>query len=574
MLVRQSCSWILVALLSVGSLSAAAPEMPLIEAAKRADLQSLRALLPTSDVNATEPDGTTALHWAVHGDDREAVDVLIRAGANVNAVNRYGVAPISLATLNGSAPILESLLEAGANANAALEGGETALMTAGRTGKIDAIKVLLAHGADVNAREATNGQTVLMWAAAENNGDAIRTLLEAGAELNTRTGLQGGAAKPASLGVFSQATGAGATDGSDPSFTAFLFAVQRGHIEAARTLLAAGADPNETLPDGTSALVIAAMNGNWELGAFLLEKGADPNADRQGWTALHQIARSRRTNIGWLPAPPGKGNISSLDLVEKLLQDGADVNARMARDFRDGYRNRMNRVGATPFLLSAKSVDTEMMRTLLTYGADPLAGNADDSTPIMVAAGVDIWNPGEDGGTGPGSEPEAYDAVNMLIDLGADLHAANAYGETALHGAAYRGANTIVQLLVDSGAKLDARNTEGWTPWTIANGVWYSLFYKEQPDTANFIQRLMADRGVSVEGMRAGEVTPDTLKCRGCARSGFAASAVNTTTQVPLKKVTNTPAPSTGGAVLPSTGGAPPPDESTSPTTRKEDGQK
>ena len=108
------------------------------------------------------------------------------------------------------------------------------------------------------------------------------------------------------------------------------------------------------------------MNGNWELGAFLLEKGADPNADRQGWTALHQIARSRRTNIGWLPAPPGKGNISSLDLVEKLLQDGADVNARMARDFRDGYRNRMNRVGATPFLLSAKSVDTEMMRTLLT----------------------------------------------------------------------------------------------------------------------------------------------------------------------------------------------------------------
>ena len=215
MLVRQSYSWILVALLSVGSLSAAAPEVPLIEAAKRADLQSLRALLPTSDVNATEPDGTTALHWAVHGDDREAVDVLIRAGANVNAVNRYGVAPISLATLNGSAPILESLLEAGANANAALEGGETALMTAGRTGKIDAIKVLLAHGADVNAREATNGQTVLMWAAAENNGDAIRTLLEAGAELNTRTGLQGGAAKPASLGVFSQATGAGAT--TDPT---------------------------------------------------------------------------------------------------------------------------------------------------------------------------------------------------------------------------------------------------------------------------------------------------------------------------------------------------------------------
>ena len=566
MLVRQPCSWMLVTLLSVGSLGAAAPEGPLSEAVQRADRKSLRALLPKGDVNATEPDGTTALHWAVHRDDRDAVDVLIRAGAHVNAVNRYGVAPISLAALNGSAPILESLLKAGADANAALEGGETALMTAARTGKVDAIKVLLAHGADVNAREATNGQTALMWAAAENNGDAIRTLLEAGAELDARTGPQAGAAKPASSGVFSQATGARAKESSRPSFTAFLFAVQHGHIEVANTLLAAGADPNEALPDGTSALVLATMNGNWELGAFLLEKGADPNADRQGWTALHQIARFRRTNIGWLPAPPGKGNISNLDLVKKLLQDGADVNARMTRDFRDGYRNRMNRVGATPFLLSAKSVDTEMMRTLFAYGADPLAGNADGATPIMVAAGVDIWNPGEDGGTGPGSEPEAYDAVKMLIDLGADIHAASAYGETPLHGAAYRGANTIVQLLVDSGAKLDARNTEGWTPWTIANGVWYSLFYKEQADTANYLQRLMADRGISVEGMRAGEVTPDTLQCRGCARSGFAAGAVSTTTQTPLKKVTDTPTPSAGGA--------PQPDESTSPTTRKEDGQK
>ena len=111
---------------------------------------------------------------------------------------------------------------------------------------------------------------------------------------------------------------------------------------------------------------------------------------------------------------------------------------------------------------------------------------------MRAAAGVDIWNPGEDGGTGPGSEPEALEAVRMLVDLGADIHQVNKYGETPLHGAAYKGANTIVQLLVDHGSKLDVRNTDGWTPWTIANGVWYSLFYKEQRDTANYLEKRLA----------------------------------------------------------------------------------
>jgi ankyrin repeat protein len=358
-----------------------------------------------------------------------------------------------------------------------------------------------------------------MWAAAENNAAAIKVLVEGGADIAARTGPGASErAQPAQrAGVFTTAVNAApaaATAASRPAWNALHFAVQLGQREAVRALLDAGADVNATLPDGTSPLVLATQNAQWELGAFLIDHGADVNASAQGWTALHQISRIRRTNIGFLPPPVGKGNISSLDLVRKLLAGGADINATMTRDFRDGYRNRLNRIGATAFLLAAKNDDTELMKVLLAGGADPLKPNADQTTPLMVAAGVDLWNPGEDGGTLPGDEPEALAAVKMLVELGNDVNATNDRGETALHGAAYRGANTIIEYLVSRGAKLDVRSIQGWTPWTIANGVFYTLFFKEQRATADYLEKLMAERGISTEGM-----ADDGRACFDCGRN-------------------------------------------------------
>jgi ankyrin repeat protein len=502
----------------------AARDVPLIDAVKKGDTAGTRTLLQKkADVNATELDGSTALHWAVHRDSVELVDQLIRAGADVKATNKYGVPPLALACSNGSLPIVERLLKAGADANTALPGGETVLMTAARTGKPEVVKALLAYGADPNAKESSRGQTALMWAAAENNAAAIKVLAEAGADVKTRTG--GGTAERAQpaqrAGVFTGAVNAGAAGaagmaagGGRPSWAALHFAVQLGQIDAARALLEAGADVNDALADGTSPLVLATQNGHWELGAFLVDQGADVNASKQGWTALHQISRIRRTNVGFLPPPVGKGNMSSLDLVKKLLASGADVNAKMTRDFRDGYRNRLNRVGATAFLLASKNDDLELMKVLLAGGANPLTPNADRTTPLMVAAGVDLWNPGEDGGTLPGDEPESLEAVKLLVELGNDVNAANDRGETALHGAAYRGANTIVKYLVEKGAKLDVRSNQGWTPWTIANGVFYTLFFKEQRTTADYLEKLMAERGISTAGM-----ADDGRACFDCGRN-------------------------------------------------------
>ena len=79
-------------------------------------------------------------------------------------------------------------------------------------------------------------------------------------------------------------------------FTALLFAVRAGAIEATRALLDAGADVDDALSDGQTALVVAAANAHWELASRLLDRGADPAAAGAGWNALHQTVRTRRPN--------------------------------------------------------------------------------------------------------------------------------------------------------------------------------------------------------------------------------------------------------------------------------------
>src|SRR5262245_19252591 len=143
--------------------AAAAGDLPLIDAAKNADHAAVRRLvLEKIDVNAAEPDGTTALHWASYKDDGETADLLIRAGARVNAANDLGATPLWTASINGSATMVRRLLDAGADPNAKLLLGETVVMAASRSGNADAVQQLVARGAQVNAR-AARGQTALMW---------------------------------------------------------------------------------------------------------------------------------------------------------------------------------------------------------------------------------------------------------------------------------------------------------------------------------------------------------------------------------------------------------------------------
>jgi ankyrin repeat protein len=462
----------------------AASDAPLADAAEKMDRSRVRALLAQGiDVNAPQIDGMTALHWAAYQDDVEIAELLMRAGANVKAVSRYGVTPLSLACTNGSDVMVERLLKAGADPNAPLPGGETPLMTAARTGSIHPVKVLLAHGATVDSKDDRRGQTALMWAAAEGYAAIVSELIAAGADFRTRL--------PSGL-------------------TPLLFAVREGRLEVVQVLLRAGADANETIPvdgarrrgyggrlppAGASALLLAVTNAHFELAAHLLDAGASPNADLPGYTVLHAITAVRKPGVGDNDPPPdGSGNMSSLELVKKLVARGANLNARMTKKA-NLNNTRLNEIGATPFLLAALTADAELMRTLVTLGANPDLPNADNSTPLMAAAGLATRSPGEDAGT----ESEVLEAVQLALDYGADVNAVDNNGETAMHAAAYKNLPKVVKALAAKGARIQTWNREdkfGWTPLAIAVGYRFGNF-KPSPDTEAAIRAVMIAAGVT-----------------------------------------------------------------------------
>jgi ankyrin repeat protein len=215
-----------------------------------------------ADVNGAQGGGATALHWATHWNDVKSASLLIAAGANANAADDDGVNPISLACLNGSPAMIAMLLKAGANPNAARSTGETPLMTAAHTRNLDMVKLLLSRDANVNAKENLRGQTALMLSVAENHEDVAQLLIANHADEKAC---------------------------SNNRFTPFLFAVQQGNLSIARMLLKAGADFNETAPDGiggdtnarrlfkpnteAGALVMAIDSGQ-AMASFLIENGA------------------------------------------------------------------------------------------------------------------------------------------------------------------------------------------------------------------------------------------------------------------------------------------------------------
>src|SRR5262245_1113067 len=471
--------WPIALILWFGTLNASTGDPRLLDAVRKGDAVAVSALLKERvDVNARAGDGATALHWAAYRNNPELTELLLRAGASVNATNDLGVTPLWVAApKNSTAVVMERLLNAGANPNIVPPTGETPLMIASRTGNLDGAKLLLAHGADVNARESTKGQTALMWAVADRQPNIVHMLIEAGADLHART-VTSRRYVAVCCGEYNGDARAGAAWMEHGGFTALLFAAREGELESARLLLDAGANVNDMAADGASALALAALSGQEALAALLIDKGADLNAAGAGYTALHASVLRR-----------------DLKLAKALIARGANLNARLTKatagrraaiiplatpETRGGgdkndYAFDIALIGATPFMLAAKEGEAEFMRAFAAAGADLSIGLADGSTPLMVAAQgkqrLQVWRtlnviPGQEVDRTP--ERRALAAAKVVLELGADVNAANQAGDTALHVAALKRFESVIRFLVANGAKLEAKNSRGETALAVA----------------------------------------------------------------------------------------------------------
>ena len=347
-----------------------------------------------------------------------------------------------------------------------------------------------------------------MWAAARNNAPAIRLLVEAGADIarahqqsDQERSQRGdrGLHQPASHRLHRVPLRGPRRQHRQRARPARCGS-ERQRPAVRRRKRARRGDRQRALGDGRTSCST---------------EGADPNLAGAGWNALHQTVHSRRPNLGYTPGPVPTGSLDSINVVKKLIARGVKLDARMSRNgMKDGQRNRVNRLGATAFFLAAKNNDLEVMKVLADAGADARIPSADGTTPLMVAAGLAMWYVGEDGGSLPGQEDEVLEAVKLCVALGNDVNAANAAGETPMHGAAFRGVNPVVDFLVAQGAKLDPRDVRGWTPFTVASGIAYGDVYKQQPQTAELLKKLLTERGLSTEGQIA-----DGTECLDCIQT-------------------------------------------------------
>jgi ankyrin repeat protein len=445
------------ALVLVLPTAVSAAESRVADAAELARWPELRELVAGgADVNAAQADGTTALLWAAYHGQADAARWLLDAGAAVGAANRYGLSALAQAATIGDAPMVELLLAAHADANATMPEGDSALMLAARSGSLAAVQALLAAGARVDARDEWHGETALMWAAGENHASVVRTLVEHGAELDAvSTAFNWDYVKQ--TGVASQLPRGG--------LTALLHAAREDALEAAAVLLELGADPNLLDAQGLSPLRVAITNGNLDLAKLLLERGADADDG-----ALVEAAKLRA--LPWVRAAKDRVNaVTTLELVELLLEAGADVHkipavAMVKQHWVDG-----DHANEPALFIAAMGADVELMDLLVKRGASlDHSVSRKGATVLMASLGL---TPQVGAGSSDPDWPaaEALATGKLALGLGADVNAARKDGMTALHMAAEKGNDELIEFLLANGAKLDFKDKSNRLAIDVAKGV-------------------------------------------------------------------------------------------------------
>lgn len=472
-------------------------EPKLVRAAEKGDHDAAMAML-RSGANAREvdADGTTALHWSAHFDDIELTTALLKGGADARATNQYGASPMSMAAEIGSARVLEALLKAGADVESPTPEGQTALMAVARTGKVDAAKLLLKHRANPNATEQWGGQSALMWAAAQSQPEMIRVLIKGGAKVDMRATVHDWQRRVTAEGR--------PKDLNRGGFTALLYAARESCIPCAKELLDQGADINLGDPDGITPLIIALSNIHWDMGKFLVERGADVNLwDFYGQTPLYAAVDMNTLPKGRRVELPALDDTTGLEVITMLLDRGANPNPQLKLRLPwrqvpyDRYTEPMLNIGVTPLIRASKAGDIPVIKLLLAHGALPNLPNFNGDTPLMAACAKGWINSPSRGANY--TEEQALEVYGLLRAAGADVNARTHFNETALHSAALRGWNKIVQKLIADGAELDVKDGNGLTPIDFAMGRIPKGFNERNPEVRTETVALLKASGAKLE---------------------------------------------------------------------------
>jgi ankyrin repeat protein len=491
----------------------------------------------------------TPLYLAAKNGNAAMVTALIDGGADVKAATGNGTTPLMVAAASGSAEAVKVLLDKGAEVDAKEKAkGETALMFAAAFNRVDAIKVLVEHGADLKAtntvvdlaaltspEEEFQGRQRGQAGQAQGGGGAPAPEPSPASEPGARPAApSGGQQAPATPPARRQQT-AGVDRqyrynelvGTQGGMTPLLFAVRQGYADSVKLLVDLGADVNQvSAADKSSPLLIATINGHFDVAEYLLEKGADPTlASSGGVTPLYAALNVQWAPKALYPQPRAymQQQASYLDLMKDLLDKGAEPNVRLKRKvWYSGYNfdlSGVDEIGATPFWRAAYASDVEAMRLLTAYGADPNiptmkpAGrprtgdggreNTDDVsglppipvggpavTPLQAASGVG-YGEGFAANSHRNAPGSWLAAVQYLVDdLGVNVNAQDHEGNTAVHHAAARGDNEMIQYLVSKGADVTKVNREGKTTADMANGPVQRT--QPYPETVALLEKLGA----------------------------------------------------------------------------------
>jgi uncharacterized protein len=471
-----------------------AGDSAMTKAVKGGDLAAVKKLIAArADVNAPSGDGSTPLLWATHNSDVEVARALLAAGAKADVPNHYGVTPLLDASRIGDLEMIEVLLKAGADPKRAHTEGETPLMAASRAGSVPAVKLLLDRGADIDAVDSFQQESALMWAAAEGHVDVVDALLNAGANPNLRAHIK------------TAITERKNADYPTGGFTALMWAARNGYEDVVRRLAKGGADLNLKNGDNASAAMVAMYNDRFDLAKVIWDLGADVN-DGSLYTAveMRESTTDQFAFDGSRLRPNHPNKLTALDLIQILLERGADPNKTFVAQFHSTSMPNSDRHNNTPFFRAAITADVEALKLLIAHGADlnqtpagvapaPTAEGGDDQpeggrgrgnpnagrTAAMVAMNGGR-GPQMTGGPGyirsgnvpyrePGSR-KPLDAFVLLLKAGANPNAKGPDGSSLLHQAAAANNLDMIRALADAKVDFNATNKDGFTALDVAEG--------------------------------------------------------------------------------------------------------